>query len=335
MSKNFYELRAFPNGKDQYNEFKKGNFAAIGWPEVPDITLLSSSEIREILTTNHPDYEATKIGQIVGFFDKLKHIKKGDIILIPYFNDEGPIITIAQVTEPYHYVPEYSDLHMSHQIGIDSVIDISRDVILSKYINLSQSLNARLTLTTIDKNKHREALKYIENRIKDVITNSSVTKDISNTNTISKTYEELRTEYSQNITAIQNKISSSNDSLIIRSLLFSALTLQEALVKTFITKKIISEEMEISDIIIDKLYDKSIRKKIAHIYFDIPSLDGNYIALRNAMAHNINSTELSEGNQIFNKEPTSDGEKRKLINIDDIFQNLFKFSTEFTEKTLN
>lgn len=334
MKEQFYEIRPFPNHEDRYGEFIKNNFVAIGWPEILDISNLSFEEIKAEIKKLHPDYDPTKSGQIAGFFTKLLNIKIGDIILIPYFDNEGPIVTIAKVTKPYYYDKNYYEKHMAHQLGIERITDISRSEILNHYKKLNNSLNARLTLTKINTRSHEKALNYIKKVIKSTTNNSAtMLNKIDTTNNISKSSEQLIEEYHENLNTIKNKINKFDDDLVVRSLIFSALTLRETLLNSFIKKKIISEigseEYDLSNILINRLHDSQFREKLRKLYFKNAKLDDKYQKLRNAMAHNINSTKLINKTEILNKQLTEKGNLSPSIPIDEIFDELIAFSNKF------
>lgn len=160
------------------------DFVAIGWPEVTDISKLLPTDVKSIIKKYHPDYPATKTGQIAGFLKRLLEIKTGDIILIPYYNSGYPIVTVAKVTREYYYDINYYKEHMTHQLGIAPIINISRNELSKRYPNLSNSLSARLTLTKINNETHKEALLYIKKMIKNASENIEYTsnqfEDITN-----------------------------------------------------------------------------------------------------------------------------------------------------------
>lgn len=240
IEKNYYEIRAVLKGVDKYEDFKKNGYIAIQWSKIGDVSLLKKEQIRtelerlEPFGTNSSKNEAgykTTISQRTGYFERLKNIKIGDIILVP--TDNGKNVSIFEVDKPYYYDSKNVSSDSAHRIGVKGKVRVSRSEI-SKSLN--KSLNAMLTITKISPDKYEEIEKLIANvqYLKDAFAFESTIK------LLHKTYK------------------SSNDDIIKKSLLFSAFSLCEAYFKEFILSAVDDALAEADD---DDALTESDKKK--------------------------------------------------------------------------
>lgn len=157
-----YRLRAFPNKKDHYQDFISGNFIAIGWPLIGDITNDSREEISDKLNKYYEKDFKTKqvLGLTTGFFIRLKAMKRGDLVIIPYQD----FITVAEVTKPYFYNKELVSEHMAHSVGIN----ILKNIYISDLpIKLKRSIDTMSTL--IDLTNYRDEINELIRETSDTI----------------------------------------------------------------------------------------------------------------------------------------------------------------------
>lgn len=322
---NVYEFRAFPHGVDRYSDFMKNGFMSLGWQDLKDVSKKNLQQVKNKIEENHSDYSGTRVSQIANFFERLKSMKKGDIILIPYIKDRGPIVTVAIVTEPYHFNISYTSEDMAQQIGIRRVADLDREELAERFPSLHNSLKARLSLTSVNKEQHAEAIKYIKSII-------SKTPDLASENS-----DDITKEYVKNLNNIKNAIDGSANELIIKSLILSALIINEAYLTNKIIRKINKSTSGDDEVfqgivqreIIQNLFKKSLREKIAREYFDSKGLPSKYSRLRNLLAHDIMSVSIAGDSIVFREYR---GESNQVdIKIEDLFEVLTNFIDEFAE----
>lgn len=282
--KQYFEVRAFPDKRDQYDTFKSLGFIAIGWPKVGDVSGKTSTQIREELLHEYPSLQIRpKIvaTQITNYFLKLIEMKVDDVILIPY---KGESVTIAKVTEPYSHKSEFTSDDMTHQVGIE----IIRNVNLTKIDkSLRNRLRARLTITRFDKIYYSEINALIDN--KNLSEHEKFNKDMS---------------------AIIEEYTDKAHPIVKNSLILSAFSLCE----NYLTKIILSKfsfinhknDIPISnaDELLKKYGEESLKKKLRthkerinvfnRIYknkLKFPS--DKQQALRNSLAHSISEPYIS------------------------------------------
>lgn len=329
---NVYEVRAFPNGVDRYEYFMKHSFMSLGWQELGDVSNLDETQVRNKIRENHPDYPEVKTSQIAGFFKRLKNMKKGDILLTPYIKPEGPIITIAVVTEKYHYDANLSGENMAQQIGIKRVGDLNREKLAEDFPTLHNSLKARLSITKIKREKNEAAIKSIEEIIKHNVYAGDEDSD------------NREEDYINNIKNIEMIIMKSKDNLTIKSVLLAALVSNETYFISRIKEKVYSAISKEDDVfseivkkqIIGRLKEASIRIFIAYKYFNFTSQCQhnfkNYTKLRNSLAHDIMSVKLEKNNEVSFIEIQKNEPKKIQVNIKTMLDDLLDFPQSMTEK---
>ena len=315
--KKIIELRAFPNKKDKYKTFIDKEFVAIGWPKIGDITSRNQNEIKEKLLKKYPELEENGgyLTQISTFFSRFKSLKENDLILIPY-NDNNLTITIASVTKTYYYDKNYFDEHMSHQVGIkvEKIID-------QKYLSssLKNTLKARLTLTNISAEKHKEILSLLTSTPK---------------------YDKEKFAYKENIKQIIKKYEENKDPLVKKSLILAAFSICESYLVDFIKLEIGKKDgnPKIWDVepksiienngrkkILDKLKKFQERKGIFKQLFEnklsFPSEQQQ--ELRNTLAHDVTTPTL-DNNIIFYTNIKSGEEKEE--DVSQLMKSILNFA---------
>lgn len=145
LETDYYRVRAFPNHIDRFSDFIKNNYIAIGWPAIGDITAHSKQDISKKLSQHYPDLTKRALGLTTGFFTRLLSMKPGDIILIPYKNN---ILVFAEVTAPYSYNSEFSDLHTAHRVNIKQ---LKRLPVADLPSNLKKSVDTIATVVSLNK----------------------------------------------------------------------------------------------------------------------------------------------------------------------------------------
>ncbi|WP_349550113.1 hypothetical protein [Leuconostoc pseudomesenteroides] len=316
--RNIFEVRAFPAQVDRYSQFIDEGFIAIGWEAMNDVTDLSEDDIKQRVNSIYPHYIQRTATQIANFFIRLKNMKKGDIILIPYITDEdGPILTIAKVVESYTYKDEFKQDDIAHQVKIKPFATISRDELADKYKAFNQTLNARLVITKINVNRHRKAIGFIENILNDSKVHENPKKD-------------LQSEYVKSIKIIEESCNSVKDNdLSKKALIFSALSINESYLVSLIRREIIpimQDNQVLYDVLkgtlLNRLNYKDTREKVANAFFDNFKLKSDYYDLRNLLAHSMGSVTINGTTISFYSK-----NKGKIvpININDLFNDLLRY----------
>ncbi|HCM89202.1 hypothetical protein EFN64_08275 [Leuconostoc citreum] len=334
-NKNIYEVRAFPAGVDRYSIFIEEQFIAIGWASMQDVSNLSDNEIKTRTSNLYPQYIQGTATKIANFFIRLKSMKQDDIILIPYISSEdGPILTIARVVEGYKFHKEYERDDTAHRVKIQVIATISREILSEKFRKFNQTLNARLTLTKINQSSHRKAIEYLE-------------KIINNSINYSNRQKNTHSDYKKSIESIAVSIKKIEDNdLLKKSLIFSALSLNESYLVNLIRSKIIPLVQDnqilyevLKSTLLNNLSNKTTRDKIASAYFQNYKLQKNYYDLRNKLAHSMDSVSLDGMKAYFVDEKTYQANKVKgkgrmqipHVNINLLLNDLLDYGENITD----
>ncbi|MBZ5984986.1 hypothetical protein KIJ05_07630 [Leuconostoc gelidum subsp. gasicomitatum] len=334
---NVFEIRAFPNGEDHYQDFIDQGVVAIGWPDIGDANSMTQKEIKQRLKEVYPKFEnkdSSYLTQVTNFFERFKNLKENDLILIPYLHDFQQTITIVRVTKPYFYNPTPDNLkrHMTHQVSIDLIKIIDREDIAQHCQKLYKSLKARLTLTQL---KDPDVYKFL-NEVIAIKHNGAYSAD----QYTRKSKKYLQSEYENSISKLITAINKSNDKLIKKSLIMAALTVNEAYLKMLISREIFKniskdDELLINILninIIKKLHSTSLRIDLAKKYFENAIMNDNYYNLRNALAHNLNSVEI-DNTDIKYKQTAFSIDYEAPILINDLFDCLKNYANNIKYKS--
>lgn len=322
-----YEIRAFPNGIDRYSKFTSEGFVAIGWPNIGDVTNMSLSDIKSKINYWYPGYQSATVTKIANFFIRLKTMRKGDILLIPYISGDGPTLTIATVAGEYAYHEQFASEHLAHQVNIKVVDVLSREDISQNFDAFNRSLNARLTLTKIDTNKHLDAVNYIRD-----IVFSYQRQYFEN--------PDPKQEYKKSIIRIIDLINDANDSddLLKKTLIFSALSINEAYLSNLIREKVapLAKDNQtlyqvLRDNLLNRLYIKQTRDKLASVYFKNFKLEGNDYELRNKLAHNMQSVTLENNEVLLDSKENLAKDNEKHVDIIALLDRLQTYADNIIE----
>lgn len=357
-----YEIRAYPAGRDLYDTFISNNFIAIGWPGTGDVSEMEESQLKLKLSDLY-DLSGTHLSQVVSYFNKLKDMKIGDVLLIPHIDVSGKTLTIASVVKPYYYNEKYSNLDCAHQVGIKVIEIFSRDYIAGKFNGLNRSLNTQQTLTLIDKNKHAEAYKYIFNLVKSQSQKNVHSSNLSSLVNIEddnsnldksikmvvvgddEEIQKLRSVYTKEINDSYSIINLMRDERIIKAMLFVALTARETYFRDIITMKLnkifVNGNDTANDImthfIFNKLHEQSTRgfltKRLLDTEESCTNFDSHYTDLRNALAHNMSGVVVdadSSGKTVIKyKTHPRNTSYEAPIKIEKLFTDLKKYHPKF------
>lgn len=142
-------------------------------------------------------------------------------------------------------------------------------------------------------------------------------------------------DYKQTVSEIQIKIGKNEDELVKKSLILASLIVSESLFKSIISNSL-PEEKNISDFskkIIDdyinqKLKKDNSRRELFKIIFSVDTAPKqNWIELRNSLAHDIESSELTEDEIKY-----SDSKGNICsYEIEELFKELFQFAEELED----
>lgn len=320
MSKEYYEIRSFPNGTDNYENFKNDGYIAVQWSEIGDVRPLTENQIRhelELLEPFNPNGKKNKSGykttisQRCAFFERLKQMKIGDIILVP--TEKGKNLSIFEVSKTYYYDKQNIINDTAHRIGVIGKTSIPRNSLSN---SLNASLNSRLTITKISREKFEE----IDNLLLGI------------------TYSNDDFAFESIMRELKRSFYESNNDIIKKSLILTGFSLSEA----FLSEKIRSEALKATpkenNYISKKIMEigltsiaNSLKNHIDRINLfksvfetdkTIPFPTQIHQNLRNSLAHDISSPYL-EGNKIFfTKSEKSDPTG---INVEEIFDNFIDY----------
>lgn len=332
---NIFEVRAFPAGIDRYSKFIEEGFIAIGWASIGDLSDFTDNDIKELVNKSYTQYNQGKLTQIANFFIRLKGMKPGDIILIPYISPEdGPILSIATVVKGYSYYDKYEQDDIAHQVKIRVITTISREMLAEKYKAFNQTLNARLTITKIDQKRHQKAIEYIQ-------------AIIHNSNNYSNVQTDIHVNYTRSIESIATSLKKiKNNDLLKKSLILSALSLNESYLVSLIRGKIIpliQDNQILYDVLektlLNNLSNRQTREQIASAYFKNYTLPKDYYTLRNKLAHSMDSITLDGLEANFtdqktyeeNKNKGKDKEQIPHVNVNTLLNTLLNYVDNIKE----
>jgi restriction system protein len=141
-------VRAGRHGEGE-NDALTAGVVGIGWPELGDLTQISSrEEIRAQLNATYPDAKPSALANWAGQIDAFRFLMQvGDLVALPL--KSAPAVVFGRVRGGYRYVAD-SVGAMRHQRAVEWIADsIPRDVIDQ---DLLYSLGAFLTVCRISRN---------------------------------------------------------------------------------------------------------------------------------------------------------------------------------------
>lgn len=142
-----YYLVRIGEGSKYVEEGRNGNFIAIGWNEVADLTSLSTHQaIKKALQKTTYEYSAAQTGSAAGQLFRFSHeMKNGDIVLSPIGSGEyivGQVGSYYYLDSPEKSCPYKHRRQMTWQKETISKEDMST--------NLSYALGALLTVFSLE-----------------------------------------------------------------------------------------------------------------------------------------------------------------------------------------
>lgn len=141
-------VRAGQHGEGE-NDALAASVVGIGWPEVGDLTRLSSAqEIRKRLNMKYPDAKPSTLANWAGQIDAFRfRMKAGDLVALPL--KSAPAISFGRITGDYTYV-EGAVGALRHQRPVQWIGEaVPRDIIDQ---DLLYSLGAFMTVCRISRN---------------------------------------------------------------------------------------------------------------------------------------------------------------------------------------
>ncbi|MFW5987934.1 MAG: restriction endonuclease [bacterium] len=146
---NIWTLRPNPGGENMVKIFLEKNIVAIGWPNLPDLSKMDKSEIREKIKTKYSaDDSSRKIGLHVGIIDRfVNKMKVEDVVVVP----DGSKLHIAQISGAYEYTPQRKEMGIPHGRCVNW---LKKNITRKKTAEeLQKGLRSRLTLYSLNKNR--------------------------------------------------------------------------------------------------------------------------------------------------------------------------------------
>lgn len=148
--KHSWLLRPCPGNINRIEEFRKGDFVAIGWAALGDLQNCSREKIKQLLAAPPYSLSGHSLGTSYGTVDIfVNRMQVGDLLLIP----DGADIYFAEITGDYHRHPALAALDYAHQRAVKWLQSADRSA-LSK--PLRDSLKAQNTAA--DFSKHSDEI---------------------------------------------------------------------------------------------------------------------------------------------------------------------------------
>lgn len=157
MSRQAWLVRPYPDGSTKrLEEFKSGQFVAIGWPGIGDLTGKSREDLKEILSGDPYNYSGLILGNAYATIDILvNRMEVGDYLLIP----DGDDIYFAVVDSNYLFdkAVDNDAAGYPHQRKIKNMTSSHLRSELSKALRSSLKVHR----TTADLSKHYDEIKAL------------------------------------------------------------------------------------------------------------------------------------------------------------------------------
>lgn len=148
--KHTWLLRPCPGNINRIEEFRQGNFVAIGWAALGNLQNCSREKIKQLLAAPPYSLSGHSLGTSYGTVDIfVNRMQAGDLLLIP----DGADIYFAEVTGEYQWHSALAALDYAHQRTVKWLHCTNRSA-LSKV--LRDSLKAQNTAA--DFSKHSEEI---------------------------------------------------------------------------------------------------------------------------------------------------------------------------------
>lgn len=141
--KNAWMLRPAPGMVNRIEEFRQGNFVAIGWSALGDLSQLSREKIRQLLADKPYALSGHALGTSRSTIDIfVNQMQIGDLLLVP----DGADIYFAEVTGDYSWHPACAALDYPHQRTVKWLANTTRTALSD---GLRASLKARNTAVSL------------------------------------------------------------------------------------------------------------------------------------------------------------------------------------------
>jgi restriction system protein len=141
-----------------FDEFRDGNFVAIGWNEIGDLTdITSQEEIHRKYLADHPDEHAGKVGNAVAVIYKFREVlKPGDKVIT--YNPETRQYLVGTIKGDYQYDPSKKYQHLR---SVEWLGTVDRDALKPSSRN---SLGSTLTLFQLNEETTEDVLAALHGR---------------------------------------------------------------------------------------------------------------------------------------------------------------------------
>lgn len=148
-----YYLIRIGEGSKYINEARKGNYAAIGWNEIEDLSKFKSlEELKSALEKKYQDYSPNQLGNVAGQLSRFGfELSNGDMVLSPKGSGE---YYVGKIGDYYYESSPKGDCPYKHRRKVEWLENILLKEDMST--RLVNSTNAIQTIFSID--KHSEEL---------------------------------------------------------------------------------------------------------------------------------------------------------------------------------
>lgn len=141
---NYYKVRTRPRDIDRWDDFKRLNVCATGWPAVPKADLLTRAEIRKSLEHFYQDMDDHALDLASGYIYKISHsFNISDrVVIVKDINE----VVLAEVTGNYRYDPKEANIDLSHQVPVSFIRTVKRSDLSE---GLRKSINSANTISSL------------------------------------------------------------------------------------------------------------------------------------------------------------------------------------------
>lgn len=137
---NIFQIKTRPHDKERLNEFVQGEFIAIGWPGIGDLTGVEKEEIRQRLQQHYTYKNAHSLGNDLGNVWTFVHtMQEDDLVLFTGHQNHVYIVKVG----PYSYEERYDNEEgMAHQRAFKMLKIAKRDDLNPKIQELLRNRSA-------------------------------------------------------------------------------------------------------------------------------------------------------------------------------------------------
>jgi len=151
-----WKVRGGRQGQSEEEGLAEG-FVAIGWGELPDLSLIQSKDEVAALLTEHTEDTVRQIAaRKVFVYDFVREIKVGDVILLPLKTKPG-FVAVARTTSDYEYRPQA----LKHSRHVRRVDWLNRAVAIQQFGHLRRWIDLPGTVGRVSPTAAEETILHM------------------------------------------------------------------------------------------------------------------------------------------------------------------------------